>query len=367
MAQRLEKHMSEIYGLIADCHLHQWSAFADVTNRGLNTRLKILLKEIERCAREVRNRGGKKLVIAGDLFHTRGALAPSVLNPALDTFHTLTAWGFDIHVLAGNHDLESRETTRLHSAVAVLERLGCRVVSELPVGDSGFVMISWVPQIEKLKQIIVERRDHCEKHFGKEEVRKLDLILHAPIDGVIPGLPDYGLKADWLAGLGFRNVFAGHYHNHVEFPGNVYSIGALAHHTWSDVGTRAGFMIVGEDGKSEFIESDAPKFIEITDGMARAEIESAVKGNYVRARIGLTKLKDAETVRAYLAGCGAKGVTLIALKENTATLRAKKINVGASLEASVADYVKTSIETAAAPPKLATLCQRILAEAREAA
>jgi DNA repair exonuclease SbcCD nuclease subunit len=356
---------TKAYGLIADCHLNQWSAFAGTMDDGVNTRLDILLREIRRCAQEVRARGGDRLVIAGDLFHTRGSLAPSVLNPTMDTFRALVKGGMRIAVVAGNHDLEGRTATRLGSAVTALEACRCWVVNHLPAetavrGGTEPVTIPWIGAIDELRRAIETVRGWC----GDTAAHR-DLILHAPIDGVIPGLPDYGLKADWLASLGFRNVFAGHYHNHVEFPGNVYSIGALAHHTWSDVGTKAGFMIVGQSGESEFIESVAPRFVEITDGMPRAEIEGVVRGNYVRARIGLAKLEDIETVRSYLAGLGAKGVTLIALKENTASLRAERVKAGASLEASVADYIRTSPETAAAPPELAALCQQILAEARE--
>ena len=48
-----------------------------------------------------------------------------------------------------------------------------------------------------------------------------------------------------LAKLGFRRVFAGHYHHHCSFEdGKVWSIGATTHQTASDIGTKAGFLLV---------------------------------------------------------------------------------------------------------------------------
>ena len=105
------------YGLMADLHLHNWNAFASVGESGVNARLQLLLNEIRRCADEVKKAGGDTIVIAGDVFHVRGSIAPSVLNPTLDTLRHLISGGIRFVILAGNHDLEGKESNRIGSAI----------------------------------------------------------------------------------------------------------------------------------------------------------------------------------------------------------------------------------------------------------
>lgn len=349
------------YGLMADVHLHGWSAFSSVESDGANSRLAALLHEVIRCRDEVRKAGGDTIVIAGDLFHVRGSIAPSVLNPTLDTFSSLINSGIKIVILAGNHDLEGKEANRIGSAITSLEGVGCKVVNSFEHGLSVMervVMIPWTQNLTDLKARIEEARD------ADSRPSEVDLILHAPVDGVIAGLPDHGLTPEWLAKLGFRRVFSGHYHNHKAFDGGVYSIGALAHHTWSDVSSKAGFLLVGDDVK--WFKSHAPEFVEITAETDPSEIPLLVDGNYVRAKINSTKTQDVEELRAYLTDSGAKGVVILAQKEAGAAPRSgSTVKAGASLEVSVADFIKT--QSYANAEALQVLCQEILNDARSAA
>lgn len=350
------------YGLMADVHLHNWSAFAGAEEDGTNSRLQLLLADIVRCRDEVRAAGGDTIIIAGDMFHVRGSIAPSVLNPTMDTIAKIIKGGTKIVILAGNHDLEGKESNRLGSAITALEGIGCIIVNTFEYGLGRLddkILIPWTPDVKDLKALIEKARD------AESNPDTVDLILHAPIDGVIPGLPDHGLSAEWLGTMGFRSVYAGHYHHHKEFDHHVYSIGALAHHTWSDVGTKAGFLIVGSTGPKWF-KSHAPEFVEISAETDPSEIPLLVDGNYVRAKINSTKQKDVEELRAYLTDCGARGVVILAQKEATAAPRVgATIKAGASLEVSVADFIKG--QGYANPADLAVLCQDIINEARSAA
>lgn len=350
------------YGLIADLHLHNWSSFASVDTDGVNSRLRLLLNDIFRCASEVRAAGGNTLVVAGDVFHVRGSIAPSVLNPTLDCFSQIVKSGMTVIVLAGNHDLEGKEATRLGSAITALEGVGCKVINDLARGlreMERLILIPWTPAIKDLKEMIESAR------AVDPDPSQVDLILHAPIDGVIKGLPDHGLSPEWLASQGFRSVYSGHYHNHKSFDGNVHSIGALAHHTWSDVTSKAGFLVVSDTGPKWF-KSHAPEFVEVTAETDADDIALMVDGNYVRAKINSTKQKDVEELRAYLTDNGAKGVVILAQKEGGVAPRAgATVKAGESLEVSVADFIKG--QGYSNPAALAVLCQEILTETRSAA
>ena len=351
------------YGLAADIHLHNWDAFSSVNEDGINTRLAILISELERLAVTTKKAGGNTLILAGDLFHVRGSLAPTVLNPVLDCFRRIVDAGMDVVILAGNHDLEGKDSNRVGSAITALEGVGCKVVNSAAYGIrvmERVILIPWIHKINDLKDAIVKARD------ADSNPSEVDLIIHAPIDGVIPGLPAHGLEPGWLESLGFRRVFAGHYHDHKEVGKNVYSIGALAHHTWSDVGTKAGFLLVDDDVK--WLKSHAPEFVEITPSTDPDDVPLIVDGSYVRIKTESSKQKDIEDVRDYLTTCGAKGVVVLQQKAApSAGVRTGRptVSAGASLEVSVNEFITTGAYDEKAA--LAIECQDILNEARSAA
>jgi hypothetical protein len=376
--------MSKPFGLLADLHLHRWTAFASTTPEGLNSRLVGLLGEIERAAQEVKAAGGNTLILAGDIFHVRGSVAPTVLNPTQDTFRKIGyEHGVHIEIMPGNHDLEGRDTTRLGSAVTALEQPcdmdgdgGVSVRNEiqlLNVGNSSqyVLMVPWIESVEELKKLLpdVLARATVKWNVQVPPLSEINLILHAPIDGVIEGLPAHGLSPDFLAGLGFKRVFAGHYHNHRQMHpggvvyapitnptvvappvtlGEVWSIGALAHHTWSDVGSRAGFLIVHED-RVDYRKSHLPAFIDLSKLAATIEPDDlplVVDKNYVRVRVAADKAKEVEAARKELLDMGALAVLVEA--QPKAPVRAgdtrATVAAGASLEQSVGDFVKTMKE-----------------------
>src|SRR3569833_2574261 len=106
------------YGVMSDTHNHGWSAFATVLPSGVNSRLQIILDETWRCAQEIKKAGGDTLYHGGDLFHVRGSIAPSVLNPTTDCYRAIIEDGIQVVIDAGNHDLEGKEAARVSSAGA---------------------------------------------------------------------------------------------------------------------------------------------------------------------------------------------------------------------------------------------------------
>lgn len=329
--------MSNIRAIIADVHAHAWDSFHVTNEDGVNSRLRIILDEIERAGRAVLESGGKHLIVAGDLFHVRGSISPSVLNPTSDVFEELINEGLEVIIIPGNHDLEGKKSMRVSSAVTSLEKVGCFVCSEPRFfKDVNTLVFPWVEDISDLK---VQLKSWAELHDGSPNPP--DLVLHAPIDGVIPGLPSHGLTADWLASLGFKRVFSGHYHNHKDFGNGVYSIGALAHHTWSDPGSKAGYLLV-DDESVKYNKSHAPEFIDIDASMDEMEIALAVDRNYVRAKINKSKVEDVEKLREFLTKNGAKGIVINAIREPVRTRSTSTLKAGKSIDASLGEYITKS-------------------------
>ena len=221
-------------------------------------------------------------------------------------------------------------------------------------------MIPWIENINDLK---AEIQNAIGDFKGTGNIAEYDLMLHAPIDGVISGLPDHGLTPEYLAALGFKRVFAGHYHHHKEFIGNVISIGALAHHTWSDVRSKAGFLIVYPD-QIRWMKSHLPEFIDITPDMKESDAELIADGNYVRVKLNSAKVADIEKVREWLTTAGARGVIVQVVKAPVAVREggvAATVSAGESLENSVSSFVKSQSFPNAVRIELE--CQKVLAEA----
>lgn len=325
------------FGLMADLHLHAWSSFATVTPEGQNSRLSGLLDEIKRCAKDTHSVGGLNVIMAGDVFHVRGAVSPSVLNSLKDCLaYCNNEYGTEFIVLAGNHDLEYKNATRLGSAVTALECEYVLVVNEATSATSDIFMLPWFDSVDELKKVLTE-------WTTGNDVSEVDLILHAPIDGVIKGLPSHGLTPEWLAELGYRRVFSGHYHNHKKFPGDIYSIGALAHHTWSDVGSKAGFLIVYPD-RISWQKSHLPEFIDLSQllDLDPEDIPLMVDQNYVRVKVEASKTKEVEAARQELIDMGAKAVIVQAMPKPPAREGFEHATVasGGSLEVSVTEFIK---------------------------
>lgn len=354
------------FGLLADLHLHSWSAFSTKLPSGVNSRLEMLLGEVERAALEVKAAGGDSLVFAGDVFHVRGSISPSVFNPVRDRLnHIFETHGVRIVIMPGNHDLEGRDSCRIGSAVTGLEGPGIIVAQSKYGLARNMVLVPWVESIDELK-LLLEKLSHDTPNRGD-----LDLILHAPIDGVLPGLPPHGLDARWLAALGFKRVFAGHYHNHKcltpDLEGGVWSIGALAHHTWSDINSRAGFLIVHED-RVEWRKSHLPEFIDLgkaAEFCTPAELPGVVDGNYIRVRVESAKHSEVEKIRKELLDMGARDVIVQSEPKppvREAADRPNTVTGNKPLEAQVTAYA-----TMVTRPEIADLaarhCQQVLAEA----
>jgi DNA repair exonuclease SbcCD nuclease subunit len=346
------------FGVISDTHHHNWTAFSSTNGQGVNTRLHQILAETQRCAVEVVKAGGNTIIHGGDLFHVRGSVAPSVLNPTLELYHDLIKSGMRILINAGNHDLEGKEATKVGSAITALEKVGCQVVNEpMLFATDGLVLVPYMQRVADLK---VE----LERLASTVAAGAVDLVIHAGIDGVIKGLPDHGLDATYLSKLGFRRIFAGHYHHHKQLAENVWSIGALTHQTWSDIGSKAGFLIVTDEGVN-WRSTHAPSFVEIDGATNPDDIPLIVDGNYVRAKIFSSKASEIEALRQFLTDSGAKGVTIVSQPPTGVTRTKSTVTAGASIEVSVTDFIKAS--DFSRPTELAVLCDDILKDAKESA
>lgn len=324
------------YILSADWHAHNWSQFATTDESGVNSRLGDIANMIEYQARVARANGATRIFVAGDIFHVRGSIKPTVFNSVAQTLRmAVEEYGVRFVLMPGNHDLEGVESEELSSAITALGNIpGVTVIDEPTVfHDEQVYMVPWFNTRDGLATAI-----DC---FGAGPRADYDLILHTGINGVLVGMPDHGWGPNELAAFGFGRVFAGHYHHHKAFDargdGNgckVVSIGALTHQTWSDVNTDAGFLVVEPD-RFTFEESLAPKFMDFTG------YDEGIKGNFVRVRgVEMTE-EEIRTLREKLHEAGAAGVVIDPLIKRDATRESVDASEeSVTLEAQIAAYAK---------------------------
>lgn len=343
-----------MYAVLSDIHAHAFTLFAKTGADGVNSRLRIILDEMLRAANALQAAGGSRMVIAGDLLHTRGAIDPEVLNPLRQTIEQILNMGIDIDAIPGNHDLKSAETQELSSSIQNLAQISLaggqlRIFNapsvDLLFPNSGLGFVPWRNTKEQLLQDMQDLKDRV-----GAMTPNLDVFIHAGIDGVLSGMPAHGLTHTELGAFGFRHVFAGHYHNHKDFGNGVVSIGATTHHNWGDIGTMAGFLLVDETtGDFTFNRSDAPHFIDIS-GLDEMELQLTVPGNYARFRGPSMTNEQVADLRKELIDMGALG-TSIEVPRTSNVARSQRPAQAMTMPQSIEAFVKAVPPTSSAKPE----------------
>ena len=291
------------YGVISDPHYHKWDSFSTTDADGLNSRLAIQLEATKEAAIAMKKAGCSHMLVAGDTFHVRGTVSPTVLNYVSDAYEWIVKdLGLSVAMLAGNHDLETNDSVYSANAAAALKSIGVQIVCgrkphSIKLGDVTVHMVSW-------------RNNHAELISDLKALRARldgdlhDVVIHTAINKAIPTMPDVGIDAQELKDIGFRLVLSGHYHNHKEVIPGVISVGALTHQNWGDVGSLAGYMIVNPDGSFSHFETSAPKFVNLEDDVD----DKQIRGNYVRFRAVVENDEEGIKLQNVLKSMGAKGV-----------------------------------------------------------
>jgi len=365
--QESRSKMKYPYLIYSDVHFHNWSAFSEVLPNGLNSRLQTALNEYERAYDALFDAGGNQAFNAGDTFHVRGKIEPSVFNPVVTTTADIHCKYTELRTDAvpGNHDLEGKHADELGNAMQSLGNIeGYTVHTKVRLcGD--VLMVPWFQDLDELRAILAHWS--LDSTLGRAAER-IDVIIHAPMNGVIKGIPDHGLEARELAAYGFRRIFCGHYHDYKVFEhGKVVSVGAAQHQTWGDPGSLAGFLLVYED-RIEHHATKAPLFVDLhhSEVADEHELAAAVKGNYVRFKTTSATEEEKRALDAELRGYGALGVNIITEGKKAVTRTGTTVSASKTLEASTGEYVENVLKPKYVP-ETQKLCAELLAQARSAA
>jgi DNA repair exonuclease SbcCD nuclease subunit len=322
------------YLVVSDVHFHSWDFGSYVNPDGVNSRLQDTITEFERAASVLREQGGKCIVITGDLFHTRGEIKPSVYNPVYDMFKRLSEAGFAVHAIPGNHDLETEETTEegnCFKSFASIENFHIYYTStyvyfEKKFGTDKALFIPWTENFGfALQKAIEKSTENSRLNSGKST--RVTIFAHVGLSDVVAGLNSVLKAESFIQVKGLRYAFCGHFHNHKHFDvsptgqqSHVYSVGALTHQSFKDVGSRAGFIIVSSPEKVTFHNSEAPEFVDYDDDdFFELSTPCKFRNNFVRMNVTepLTK-GEIEAIRVTIESSGSlRVINRIAVNEET--------------------------------------------------
>lgn len=338
--------MSRPILIFSDPHYHDFSQFSTINAKGLNSRLADTLRATAEAYKNANSLGAYTAICCGDIFHVRGKVKPSVLNPTSQTFQTLhDRMAFRTHAISGNHDLETDKSSDLTSAITTLRNIeGFAVHSDMVAHsllDERNVMVTfvpWEPDLKKLRALIKAGPTRNDKPTA--------LVIHAPMNGVISGLPDHGLTVDDFKDCGFDKVFIGHYHNHKRFQvgkTEVISVGALTHQNFGDVEHKAGYLLWYPDtGEVKHFTTNAPRFMHVEADRVGDLIPSAAADNYIKVVNGVFE-SDAEiqAIKDELILKGAKAVVVEGVTKRPAVTRGSTSSTAApTIHSILGDYVK---------------------------
>jgi len=216
----------------------------------------------------LRKKGIKQVLILGDTFDRRKYVNFYTLKRTKEMFFDiLQDEGFEVYMLAGNHDTYFKNTNEVNSVDLLLQEYGNIHVIDSPehiyIGPHQICMVPW---------ICADNYDEC-INFIKET--KSDICMgHFEIAGfaMYKGMPsDEGLDRNIFRKFEF--TFSGHYH-HKSSADGIYYLGNPYELTWQDYNDPRGFHIFDLDTRQlDFVQNPNVMFHKVVYDDKNKEIK----------------------------------------------------------------------------------------------
>jgi len=226
---------------------------------------------VQMCEWGIRN-GIFQIVIAGDIFDTRHAVATEVQVAVDDLIEEYANKGMYFFISAGNHDLPKYSAQNITSINHLRRTKNVSVYTEPTYSlDLDFCFIPYIHSIEEFKKEF----ENCVETNNPKVI-----VIHQGVDDVKGvGVPDNGLNINYFESVYDGYVIAGDYH----WARNIrkfLSPGCLVQDDFGDRDEKKGFWTFIDD-KFEFYKLSYPEYI-------KAEIKSIkdlkdidMEGNHV--------------------------------------------------------------------------------------
>ena len=283
--------------IFSDAHVHSFnykkSRVPFSKARGLfNSRLIDTVKAMWQMAEYAVDNKIGLVWFCGDMFHTRKAVYNDEINLVYDCLLWMSTHGIQIHMIPGNHDYGDRDGNwnsiqpfdAIKNVTVNSNDVDVDIIQTRSGPDIRLVSVPYTdnPKIAKSR---LEQAKNIAESFDDDKPQIL--LAHLGMQGAKVGsdyvlVSDGDISADDVPYKSFTACFFGHFHEHQKLFPNGWFVGALTQHNWSDTGGKRGFLhakITKEKVTFKRIETNAPKFVDITEG---EDYESPKPHDFVR-------------------------------------------------------------------------------------
>jgi len=205
---------------------------------------------------EIASRGITTIIHLGDLVDRRKFINFNTLSAMNQSFVAKLA-PYDVHIIAGNHDVFYKSTNQLNSLDLLLKSNdNITVHTETTTVNIYGIPLLFVPWINQQNiDISLQTINHSTSQlcFGHLELVGFEMFKGSMCDhGLSPSVFDR-----------FDMVFSGHFH-HKSSKGNIHYLGAPYQMTWADYGFDRGFHVFDLNTRElEFIKNPFQPFVRL--------------------------------------------------------------------------------------------------------
>jgi DNA repair exonuclease SbcCD nuclease subunit len=232
--------------LTADLHFDLRMRYSHPDTEFITTRMRDHVECFRWIVEEAKSRYCSALYVLGDVFECRTEIDVGVLDIVCREFNRARSLTLPITVLAGNHDCQTRDSTR--SSIRALEGIASVVFAPTIIGPCA--LVPWSDSEETLA-------GHVSQVAGDKSVEYL--FTHCLVRDLYPG--GGGVSLETLRPDRFMRIILGDVHTPVDL-GNMQYCGAPMHLDYGDAGRDAGFWILDTDDDSlQFVgNASSPRF-----------------------------------------------------------------------------------------------------------
>lgn len=346
------------FKLFSDIHIWPWTGFAEINEKGVNTRLVEIVSLLKGIIKSAHEENCDGILFSGDLFNV-----PRVDATTMDlTVRALRESEIPIVMIPGNHD-EASKMLSFHSLRGFHGLRNC-IVLDRREGQRTKIAgskIAGIPFTASPKRLLASLDD-----AGDSDI----LLCHTGFAGATAGFDFIADQKNFVQvpsmGLGKRHIgltVAGHFHQpqlwheatgrffkpedhentyYLKGAGSLLVPGAPTHHNFGDVGSVRGSWTYRTDKKVlDFQRLVYPSFVKTkySDAIGRNAFSKMTRGNYVHCVVRSEEdWKAAEEILSM----SARGYDLI-LKRKEKTERKVTVKLGMSYKKVFKRYIKQEI------------------------
>ena len=248
------------YIVVGDLHLGH--------KKGSKKYYEVVYKLTDRIRQYADAHGIWNMIQVGDVFDNRKSLLLSTIDTSTIVFDALCKTFSTIHVIVGNHDMASKNSTFPNSLVIFNKHPEMNIITTPTVISDDYRKMLFVPYLFSMDELV--DADICIGHFD--------------INGAVMNSSETAAKGHFLNFSDFKRyqmTISGHYHTPNVYENNIHYIGTPYQMSFNDINSDRGFWVLDtSDLSMEFVEfTEYPKHVHITD---KLECLDDIEGNIVR-------------------------------------------------------------------------------------